>query len=261
MQKLSTCHHWIETAQGRLFAQSWDPSEECGDPIVLLHDSLGCVALWRDFPMRLAQASGRQVIAYDRLGFGRSSAYPGKLPPSFIEDEAHGSFRALCQQLGLTQFALLGHSVGGGMAVGCAATYAKSCRGLITESAQAFVDTTTLDGIRVAEQQFAMPGQLERLRRYHGERTEWVLRAWIDTWLSDAFSQWNLDELLAQVKCPLLALHGDRDEYGSRQHPERICALSSAPSELQILQDCGHVPHREHPETVLAAITRFLALR
>lgn len=193
MQQISTCQYWIDTAQGQLFAQSWTPSEACGAPIVLLHDSLGCVALWRDFPVHLAHASGRRVIAYDRLGFGRSAAYLDKLPPSFIEDEAHGSFRALCRQLDLSQFVLLGHSVGGGMAVGCAAVYADACRGLITESAQAFVDSATLDGIRVAEQQFAMPGQLERLRRYHAEKAEWVLRAWIDTWLSDAFSQWSLD--------------------------------------------------------------------
>ena len=259
MQQISTHQHWIDTEHGQLFAQSWTPSEACGAPIVLLHDSLGCVALWRDFPVRLAQASGRRVIAYDRLGFGRSAAYSGKLPPSFIEDEAHGSFRALCQQLDLSQFVLLGHSVGGGMAVGCAAVYAEACRGLITESAQAFVDTATLDGIRVAERQFAMPGQLERLQRYHAAKAEWVLRAWIDTWLSDSFSQWNLADQLAKVDCPMLALHGDHDEYGSRLHPERICALASGPSDLQILLDCGHVPHREHPETVLAAITRFLA--
>ncbi len=156
MQQISTCQYWIDTAQGQLFAQSWTPSEACGAPIVLLHDSLGCVALWRDFPVRLAHASGRRVIAYDRLGFGRSAAYLDKLPPSFIEDEAHGSFRALCRQLDLSQFVLLGHSVGGGMAVGCAAVYADACRGLITESAQAFVDSATLDGIRVAEQQFVL---------------------------------------------------------------------------------------------------------
>jgi len=254
-----THHHWIDTPEGQLFAQSWSPSEECGVPIVLLHDSLGCVELWRDFPERLAQTSRRRVIAYDRLGFGRSTAYRGKLPTSFVEDEAHGGFRALCQQLDLSQFVLLGHSVGGGMAINCAAAYPEACLGLITESAQAFVDKVTLAGIRAAERQFAVAGQLERLQRYHAEKAEWVLRAWINTWLSDAFSQWSLDEQLVKVHCPLLALHGDRDEYGSRDHPERITALASGSCSMQILADCGHVPHREHPGTVLVAITRFLA--
>lgn len=259
MQQISTRQHWIDTPHGQLFAQCWSPPEAREAPVVLLHDSLGCVSLWRDFPERLAQSSGRRVIAYDRLGFGRSSAYPGTLPASFIEDEAHGGFAALCRQLGLSQFVLLGHSVGGGMAVACAAAHPQACRGLITESAQAFVESATLDGIRAAERQFAEPGQLQRLRQYHADKAGWVLRAWIDTWLSAAFSQWSLDAQLPRVRCPLLSLHGDRDEYGSRRHPERIVALAAGPSSLQVVADCGHVPHREHPQTVLAAVRAFLA--
>lgn len=259
MQQISTRQHWIDTPHGRLFAQCWSPLEAREAPVVLLHDSLGCVSLWRAFPERLAQSSGRRVIAYDRLGFGRSSAYPGQLPPSFIEDEAHGGFAALRRQLGLSRFVLLGHSVGGGMAVGCAAAYPDACLGLITESAQAFADEVTLAGIRAAERQFAEPGQLERLHKYHGEKANWVLRAWIDTWLSDAFSRWSLDAQLPRVRCPLLSLHGDRDEYGSRRHPERIVELAAGPGSLQVVADCGHVPHREHPQTVLAAVRAFLA--
>ncbi|MBV4458537.1 alpha/beta hydrolase [Pseudomonas sp. COR58] len=259
MQSTYTRQYRIDTPRGRLFAQSWSPSEERAAPIVLLHDSLGCVALWRTFPERLAQASGRQVIAYDRLGFGCSDAVAGKLPLSFIDDEAHGSFRALYRELKLNQFVLMGHSVGGGMAVGCAAAYKEACLGLITESAQAFVEPATLTGIRAAERQFASAEQLEKLRRYHGEKAEWVLRTWIDTWSADAFSQWNLDKQLSKVHCPLLALHGDQDEYGSQQHPERICAQASGPASLQVFANCGHVPHREHPDAVMAAITVFLA--
>lgn len=259
MQQISTAQHWIDTPDGQLFAQSWNPTQESGAPIVLLHDSLGCVALWRDFPMRLAQESGRRVIAYDRLGFGRSAAYPGLLPLSFVQDEALGGFQALRQALKLNQFVVLGHSVGGGMAVGCAAVHQDACLGLITESAQAFVDVATLDGIRVAERQFAEPGQLERLEKYHGDKAHWVLRAWIDTWLSDAFSHWSLDDQLPNVRCPLLSLHGDRDEYGPPLHADIIAAHVSGPSSLHILADCGHVPHREYPDEVLAAIRTFLA--
>ncbi|MBM7060302.1 alpha/beta hydrolase [Pseudomonas sp. UL073] len=259
MPQVSSQTFWIDTAHGQLFAQSWTPLEERGAPIVLLHDSLGCVALWRDFPEQLAQHCGRRVIAYDRLGFGRSAAYPGTLPLTFIQDEASGSFRALCQQLGLEQFVVMGHSVGGGMAVGCAAAHPQACQALITESAQAFVDSEMRASIRAADVQFAEPGQLERLKKYHGEKAQWVLRAWVDSWLAEAFRGWSLDEQLAQVRCPLLSLHGDHDEYGSRRHPERITALASGPATLQVLADCGHVPHREYPDTVLATISAFLA--
>src|SRR5689334_19597061 len=101
----------IQSPQGRLFARHWRAGGTAA-PVVLLHDSLGCVELWRDFPSKLAVALGRDVIAYDRLGFGRSDAYPGKLPDCFIDDEARGSFAALRAQLGLERFVLFGHSVG-----------------------------------------------------------------------------------------------------------------------------------------------------
>lgn len=256
---ISQQDHWINTPHGRLFARSWQPERDSAAPLVLLHDSLGCVALWRDFPELLAQASGRRVIAYDRLGFGRSDPHPGRLAPSFVEDEAQGGFQALRQQLELERFVLLGHSVGGGMAVGCAAAYPQACLGLVSESAQAFVGTETLAGIRAAERQFAAPGQLERLARYHGDKAQWVLRAWLETWQSEAFAAWSLAPLLPRVRCPLLCLHGEQDEYGSPAHPRRIAEGMSGPARLLLVPDCGHVPHREQPQQVLKAVNDFLA--
>lgn len=258
MQQVFTQQHWIDTPQGQLFAQSWNGDGAQGTPIVLLHDSLGCVALWRDFPERLAQASGRRVIAYDRLGFGRSAVYPGAISPSFIEDEAREGFQAVCQHFDLNRFVVFGHSVGGGMAVACAALYPQRCAGLITEAAQAFVEARTRDGIRQAELQFAEPGQLQRLQKYHGDKAEWVLQAWIGTWLSEAFTDWSLDPQLARVSSPLLALHGDRDEYGSTRHPQRIAEQVMGPARQQIFAECGHVPHREYPQAVLQAVCAFL---
>jgi pimeloyl-ACP methyl ester carboxylesterase len=214
--------------------------------------------LWRDFPLHLAQHCGRCVIAYDRLGFGRSSPRPGTLSPDFIETEAYEGFACLYRQLGLDRFVVLGHSVGGCMAVNCAAAWPHACAGVITESAQAFVDEDIRAGIRAAEQQFARPGPWQRLHQYHGDKTAQVLRAWIDTWLSDGFAAWRLDQALSQRCCPLLALHGDRDEYGSRCHPEHIAARARLPGTLYMLADCGHFPHREQPDAVLGAIAAFL---
>lgn len=259
MADLQTHEHWIVTAQGRLYAQEWAPSHAQGAPIILLHDSLGCVALWRDFPAQLAQVTGRRVIAYDRLGFGRSEPHPGTLRMGFVEAEATQGFAAVREQLGVDTFIVFGHSVGGGMAVGCAAAFAETCQGLITESAQAFVEARTLQGIREADAQFAEPGQLERLRRYHGDKAEWVLRAWVDNWLAEDFAEWSLDALLPEVRCPLLSLHGDDDEFGSQAHPERLVRWVSGPSLMQIVSGCGHVPHREHPQQVLERVKQFLS--
>lgn len=251
--------HWVQTPGGKLFAQDWTPHAAQGAPFILLHDSLGCVALWRDFPEQLAQVTGRRVIAYDRLGFGRSDVHPGQLAPDFVQAEAHGGFAALRAQLGIEDFIVFGHSVGGGMAVSCAAAFAAHCQGLVTESAQAFVETLTLEGIRAADRQFLEPGQMERLARYHGDKAQWVLRAWVDNWLSEDFAGWSLDALLPQVRCPVLSLHGELDEFGSPAHPGRIAARVSGPSVQRLLPGCGHVPHREQPAVVLEAIGQFLA--
>lgn len=248
----------IATPHGRLFARRW-PGRGDAAPIVLLHDSLGCVELWRDVPARLAAATGRSAIAYDRLGFGRSDPHPGRLDAGFIAAEAREGFARVREAFALERFVVFGHSVGGGMAVGCAARYPAQCRALVTESAQAFVEARTRDGILAARAAFAEPGQVERLGKYHGDKAAWVLGAWIDTWLAPDFAAWTLDAELAAVRCPTLVVHGDRDEYGSELHPRRIVAGVGAAATLRIVEDCGHVPHRERADAVLALIAQWLA--
>ena len=263
--------YWIESPHGLFFARSWglaepatraralaEPATRARAIIVLFHDSLGCVDLWRDFPEQLSRATGCSVIAYDRLGFGRSDPHPGILAADFIHTEATTNIPALCEQLHLGELIPFGYSVGGAMAVATAALLPERCSAIVTMSAQAFVEDRTIVGIREAQARCREPGQIERLARYHGEKARWVLDAWIETWLSPAFKAWSLDADLARIRCPLLALHGDRDEYGSLRHPERISARTSGPSEVVVIENCGHLPQREHPELVLSALTDFL---
>lgn len=251
---------WIETPLGPLHARRWFPGEaEASRPvIVLFHDSLGSVELWRDFPQQLCQASGLEVVAYDRLGFGQSAAFPGTLPLTFIADEAERFFPHLRKALGIGRFIAFGHSVGGAMASACAARFGQDCLALITESSQAFVEDRTLEGILAAKAQFQMPGQFERLARYHGDKAQWVLDAWTETWLSQAFANWTLERTVGPLQCPLLALHGDHDEYGSVLHPQRIAALAGDKGEAVILDGCHHVPHREDPARVLQQVLGYL---
>ncbi|WP_159716453.1 alpha/beta fold hydrolase [Geminicoccus flavidas] len=252
---------WVETVHGRLHAQCW-PASDAGParpPIVLLHDSLGCVELWRDFPGRLATATGRRVIAYDRLGFGRPDRHPGRLGPDFVVEEASGGLAAVLARFGIGHFVAFGHSIGAGMAIAAASAHPGTCQGVISESAQALVEERTLAGIRAAQQQFARPGQMARLERYHGAKAAWVLDAWTGTWLSPEWAGWNLDAELRAASCPILAIHGEDDEYGSARHPERIAALAGGPVTVRLLPRCGHVPHREQEPDVLWAIAAFLA--
>jgi pimeloyl-ACP methyl ester carboxylesterase len=254
---------WVETPQGRLFARIWSAREKKkmpgqDAPIILFHDSLGCVDLWRSFPARLCDRTGRRVIAYDRLGFGKSAPCPNELSVAFIRQEAETCFPSLRQQLNFSEFIAFGHSVGGAMAAHCAGNFPESCRSLITEAAQAVIEERTIQGLLDAKREFQKPGQLDRLKKYHGTKAEWVLNAWTETWLSPAFADWNLEKELPRVKCPVLVIHGSDDEFGSSRQPELIGRLVSGPAQISILSNCRHVPHREQEEIVLQLVTAFL---
>ncbi|MBP2296962.1 alpha/beta fold hydrolase [Azospirillum rugosum] len=248
----------IRIAEGSLFAKVWTPDARdaaAPAPIILFHDSLGSVDLWRGFPRRLAATTGRRVVAYDRLGFGRSDPHPGRLDVEFVAAEGQRTIPALCDQLEIADFVACGHSVGGGMAVETAALFPVRCRALVTIAAQAFVEDKTLAGIRVAQRGFEDPANLAKLAKYHGEKTEWVADAWINTWLSPEFADWTLDKALAKVRCPVLAIHGEWDEYGSDEHPTRIAAGRGT---ARILPKTGHVPHRENEALLVEVINEFL---
>jgi pimeloyl-ACP methyl ester carboxylesterase len=144
------------------------------------------------------------------------------------------------------------------MAVATAARWPERCVAVVTEAAQSFVEGRTLAGIRGARAEFERAERFERVVRYHGEKARWVLDAWIETWLDPAFAGWRLDDALRGVRCPTLALHGDRDEYGSVRHAERIARLVRGTGRAVILEECGHVPHREQPARVLDEVARLL---
>jgi len=259
MQSVRLERSWPRLPEGRLFARSSKLAALHSDvPILLFHDSLGSVALWRGFPEALCEATGRQVIAYDRLGFGESDPYPGTLSPDFVEAEADTGFAAIRRHFDIERFIAFGHSVGGGMAIHCAARYPDDCVAVITESAQVFVEERTVQGIEAAREAFKDPQQLARLRKYHGEKTDWVLGAWINTWLSPEFAKWSLREVLPRVTCPVLAIHGEEDEYGSPVHPTLIGQRVSGPARVEIMPDTRHVPHREREAEVVGMVAEFL---
>ena len=250
---------FVEVPGGRVFVRCWQPAEAKSTvPVILLHDSLGSVAQWRDFPLQLAERLQRPVIAYDRLGFGQSSARSTLPSANFIVEEAEVIFPALCQSMDITRFCLLGHSVGGVMALTIAASQGEACEATITLAAQAFVEERTLAGIRAAQQQFAQAAVFNRLIKWHGDKAHWVLDAWTGTWLSPAFRGWTIDAWLPRIHSAVLAIHGDSDEYGSIAFPQRIAAGVAGPSKQVIIPTCGHLPHAEQPAQVLDLIVGFI---
>jgi pimeloyl-ACP methyl ester carboxylesterase len=211
------------------------------------------------FPRRAFRKDSRHVIAYDRLGFGKSARRFERPSVDFISEEAETLFPALCRALGIGPFVLFGHSVGGAMALVIAAAQREACEAVVTEAAQAFVESRTLSAIRAARATFGHPAQLERIVRWHGDKARWVLESWTEVWLSPDFASWSLERHLGKVRCPVLAIHGERDEYGSLAFPRRIASRVKGPSTMAILEDCGHVPHRERKSEVLEWVCDFMA--
>lgn len=251
---------WVIGKIGRLFARLWSTAKgQSRAPIVLFHDSLGSVDLWRNFPEELCRATGREVIAYDRLGFGKSDRHPGMLNLDFITREADRDFASIKDQLGIDHFVAFGHSVGGGMAVNCAARYKQWCTALITEAAQAFVEDKTLNEIEASKNAFKGEEHFNRLRKYHDDKAGWVLASWTESWLHPSFASWTLAPILPNITCPALVIHGLDDEYGSQRHPKIIAENLGGPVQLEMLPATRHVPHKEKTQVVVELVQTFLA--
>jgi pimeloyl-ACP methyl ester carboxylesterase len=260
MKEIETTEFEIDLQGGRLYSKTWSPrSAGHTAPVILLHDSLGCVAMWRGFPRELALHLQRPVVAYDRLGFGLSSRRTELPSTRFVLEEAELYFPEVKRQLGIGEFVLLGHSVGGAMAVSVASRFAKECRAVITESSQAYVERMTVESIAEGRRRYEDPAELAKLARFHGDKARWVVDAWTGMWLSKTFADWSLDAVLPQVTCPLLAIHGDHDEYGSTSFPDTFVRLAGGYSEKWIVEDCGHTPHWEKSVDFLERVARFLS--
>ena len=237
----------LETASGKQAVISNSRRATYGyDQRIEVHGSKGMVSAENQRPVSIELANDK--------GYTRPP-----LHDFFMTRSIDAYANEIARAFGLDTIVAFGHSVGGGMAIATAARWPDRCAALVTESAQSFVEDRTRAGLQAARVEFARPGQLERLARYHGAKARWVLDAWIETWLSPEFADWHLDDDLARVRCPALAIHDDQDEYGSAEHPGRIARLTHGPARAVILEGCGHVPHREQPARVLAEVAGFLA--
>ncbi|TGE27335.1 alpha/beta fold hydrolase [Hymenobacter metallicola] len=234
------------------------PGPASGPTLVLLHDSLGSVALWRDLGAQLALATGRPVLAYDRRGYGQSSSFgPAPRTSRYLEEEAETVNRVLAA-CGLAQAVLFGHSDGGTLALLAAALEPARIAACVTIGAHVFVEDVTLAGIREAQRQYQTTNLPQKLARYHGANTDAVFRAWTETWLAPSFRTWNIERYLPAVACPVLVLQGSNDEYGTAAQVEAIARQTTGPATARLLPGRGHSPHREDPGLVVQLTADFL---
>lgn len=250
---------FVDIPGGQVFVRTWLPAVIQSEvPMLLLHDSLGSVAQWRNFPQQLSEHLQRPVIAYDRLGFGQSTSRQSLPSYDFITEEAEVVFPVLCQALKIDQCCLVGHSVGGAMAIAIASLHPRECKAVITLAAPVEIHDRLLEGIEEAKQFFAHTETFNKLRKWHGEKTRWVLDAWTETWLSDGFSSWTIYPYLPKITAPVLAMHGDSDEYGPASLSVRIAEGIKGKGQQATIRNCGHIPHAEQTADVLALIAEFL---
>lgn len=228
-----------------------------GRAVVLLHEALGCITLWRDFPEALSEACGRPVLVYERHGHGGSAPPASPRTVEYLRVEAEEVLPRLLSRLGITRPLLVGHSDGGSIALLHAAFAPARTEAAITMAAHVFVEPETLAGIRDAVAAYDS-GLRDRLLKYHADNTDGVFRAWADTWLAPWFANWRITDDLPRITCPLLVLQGEGDEYGTPAQVEAICSGAGGPAEGIILPDCAHQPQREARDAVLGAIRAFL---
>lgn len=227
--------------------------------IVFLHDSLGCVELWRDFLKRIAEACQCNVLIYDRLGYGKSDSMPtSNRLVNYLELEAV-VLNAILENLNIENPILFGHSDGGSIALIAAAKYQNRIKAVICEAGHIFVEEITLKGIREAVHAYQNTNLPLKLQKYHGDKTETIFKAWTETWLRDDFRDWNIEHLLPEVICPLLFIQGENDEYGTLHQVEKTMKSVNGKSEKQIIPNVGHTPHKEASDSVIEKVKAFTA--
>ena len=226
---------------------------------IFLHDSLGCITLWRDFPERLAQATNCNYLIYDRLGYGASSINTNfsKRGNDYLDKEADRLIE-LIQALAIHQPILFGHSDGGSIALIAAAKAPSLIHGVISQAGHIFVEEITLTGIRAAKERYLTTNFRERLFKYHDSKVDGIFWAWIDIWLSEGFRTWNILPLLPNIIAPTLIIQGEKDEYGTLKQVEEVVNRVSGFSQSLMIPDTGHAPHKEFSDLIIKKIRDFI---
>jgi pimeloyl-ACP methyl ester carboxylesterase len=226
--------------------------------LVMLHEGLGCVGMWGDFPDKLQQATGCGVFAYSRAGYGRSSPVRLPRPLSFMHAEARDTLPKLLDAIGFETGLLVGHSDGGSIATIYAGSHQDHrIHGLVLIAPHFFVEDVTIAAIAGMRQVYDAGELRSRLARWHAD-VDATVRGWSDVWLKGDFKSWDLTGELGYIRVPILIVQGERDHYGTVAQIEAAQRDCYCPVEVVLLPDAKHVPQREAPEPTLKAISEFV---
>jgi pimeloyl-ACP methyl ester carboxylesterase len=241
-------------AGGRRLAVRRIDFDRAGPALVFLHEGLGSIGQWQDFPERLSRALNLPALIYERYGHGASDRLEAPRDPNYLAEEALVTLPEVLERSGVRDAVLIGHSDGGSIALIYAGRH--SPRAVVTLAAHVFVEEVGLDGIRQTVEAYESGDLKRRLERYHGDRTEAMFRGWAGVWLSPGFRGFRVD--LSGVRCPVLALQGADDEYGTPEQLERIAAGAGGAVVMELIPGCGHAPHRQARDWTLERVKRFV---
>lgn len=249
---------WLTVDGVRLEGRCWGPPPDQAPTLVLLHEGLGCVSLWRDFPAQLAKTTGFGVFAYSRQGYGQSDRANLPRPVDYMTIEAVNVLPKVLDLIGLQNGFLIGHSDGASIG----AVYAGSIRdprllGLCLLAPHFFTEPDGLNSIRAAKVAYENTDLKTRLGRHHMD-PENAFRGWNDAWMNPKFAAWNIEHIIAPISIPVLAIQGENDQYGTMAQLEVLEAGLKTPFIRIALRECQHSPQFEQPEKTIAAIQEFM---
>jgi pimeloyl-ACP methyl ester carboxylesterase len=243
----------------RLEYEWYGPAPSEAPTIVFLHEGLGSISRWRDFPAALCRRLGWGGLVYNRQGYGGSDAMSSPLTPQFLHREAIDVLPPILDAFAVTRPVIFGHSDGGSIALIYAASGVAPPRALVLEAPHVFVEDVTVASIAALRRAYRSSGTLSaRLERHHGVNAGRLFSSWTDVWLSGAFRDWSIKEALSRITCAALVIQGRDDEYGTAEQVDAIAAGVSGPIETLLLDGCGHSPHLDRGDAVEAAAVRFL---
>jgi len=248
--------HFVEVCGRRLEYERIEVAAAGRPTLVFLHEGLGSIAMWRDFPARAAHATGCNALVHSRYGYGNSEALHEDRSVRYMHDEALAALPEFLDKLAIARPILVGHSDGGSIALIHAGGTRRPVAGLVLMAPHVMVEDISVTSIAAAKVAYETTDLRAKLARYHAD-VDAAFWGWNRIWLHPDFRQWNIEEYLPHVACPVLAIQGADDEYGTMEQLERI-ARAVPDAELVELADCRHSPHRDQPDAVLEAMTRFV---
>jgi pimeloyl-ACP methyl ester carboxylesterase len=232
------------------------PGDHAGPALVFLHEGLGSVGLWRDFPDKVAARLGARALIYSRFGYGRSDGLAGPRSTRFMHEEALDVLPVLLDRLGVDRPLLIGHSDGASIALIHAAASGRPVIGVVAIAPHVRVETVTVQSISRIRDTYRTTDLRSRLAKYHA-RVDDAFLGWADTWLRPEFAAWSIEDMVGDIAAPMLLVQGRDDEYGTLDQLARIAGRARAPVSQMVLDGCGHAPHRDQEQAVLNAVVEF----